>query len=61
VCAEEPNLLKQLGDILDITFHAKLVIGNNIYRNCYAIKHTEMGRALIENSDAVLTKKHFVD
>ncbi len=51
------NLLKQLDHIFDIKFHAKLIIGTKIYRNCYAFKNTEKGRYIMENPNAVLTKK----
>ena len=51
------NLLKQLDHIFDIKFHAKLVVGTRIYRNCYAFKNTEKGRYIIENPSEVLTKK----
>lgn len=54
------NLLKQLTDILDISFHVKITIGNNVYRNCYVIEHTEKGRDIIENSSVLLTQKHFI-
>ncbi len=54
------NLLRQLDDVLDISFHAKFTIGKTIHRNCYVIQHTEKGRAVIENPEVLLTQKHFV-
>jgi hypothetical protein len=54
------NLLRQLDDVLDIYFHAKVTIGKTIHRNCYVIQHTEKGRAIIENPEVLLTQKHFV-
>ena len=54
------NLLRQLDDVLDISFHAKFTIGKTIHRNCYVIQHTEKGRATIENPEVLLTQKHFV-
>lgn len=54
------NLLKQLYDILDISFHAKITINGKIHRNCYVIKHSEKGRAIIEHPEVLLAQKHFV-
>jgi hypothetical protein len=54
------NLLKQLADILDIKFHAKITIGGSTYYNCYVIKHTEAGRPIIENASVLLAQHHFV-
>jgi hypothetical protein len=61
-CAKDQNvnLLKQLADILDIKFHAKITMGGAIYYNCYIIKHTDLGRAIIENSALLLAQHHFV-
>jgi hypothetical protein len=61
-CAKDQNvnLLKQLSDVLDISFHAKTTINNKIYRNCYVIKHTQKGRDVIENPKVLLAQKHFV-
>ena len=61
-CAKDQNvnLLKQLADILDISFHAKTIIDDKIYRNCYVIKHTLKGQSIIENSSVLLKQKHFV-
>jgi len=54
------NLLKQLDDILDISFHTKITINGKIHRNCYVIKHTQKGHAIIENPEILLAQKHFV-
>lgn len=54
------NLLKQLADVLDISFYTKTIINGKIHRNCYVIKHTEKGRAIIENPEILLAQKHFV-
>jgi len=54
------NLLKQLSDMLDVSFHAKISISGKICRNSYVIKHTEKGHAIIENAEILLAQKHFV-
>jgi hypothetical protein len=54
------NLLKQLADILDISFHAKVTLGSSIHRNCYVITHTPKGRSIIENAKVLFMQKHFV-
>lgn len=54
------NLLKQLDDVLDISFHPKITIGNIKYKNSYAIKHTQDGRRIIKSKAVLLTQKHFV-
>ena len=54
------NLLKQLDDVLDISFYTKITINGKIHRNCYVIKHTQKGRAIIENPEILLSQKHFV-
>jgi hypothetical protein len=61
-CAKDQNvnLLKQLDDILDIKFHAKITIRGSTYYNCYVIKHTEAGRAIIENASVLLAQHYFL-
>ena len=61
-CAKDQNinLLKQIANVLDISFHAKIVINDKIHRNCYVIKHTQNGKEIIENAEVLLTQKHFI-
>ena len=61
-CAKDQNinLLKQIANVLDISFHAKIVINDKIYRNYYVIKHTQNGKEIIENTEVLLAQKHFV-
>jgi len=54
------NILRQLDNLLDIVFYSKITINGQIFRNCYVIKHTETGREIIQNSEILLKKKHFV-
>ena len=54
------NLLKQLADVLDITFSAKIIINGKIRRNSYVIKHTEKGYKIIKNAEVLFAQKHFV-
>ena len=54
------NLLKQLADVLDITFSSKIIINGKIRRNSYVIKHTEKGSKIIENAEVLFAQKHFV-
>ena len=54
------NLLKQLDDILDIEFNAKIIINGKVRRNSYVIKHTEKGHAILEKAEVLLAHKHFV-
>ena len=54
------NLLSQISDVLDISFHVKTTITGKINRNSYVIKHTEKGQAIIESAEVLLTQKHFV-
>ena len=58
--SQNVNLLKQLDDVLDISFHPKIIIGNVKYKNSYAIKHTQDGRRIIKSKAVLLTQKHFV-
>ena len=61
-CAKDQNvnLLKQLTNVLDISFHVKTIIDDKIYRNCYVIKHTAKGYSIIENPYALTSQKHFM-
>jgi histidyl-tRNA synthetase len=54
------NLLKQLADILDISYHAKVTIRGKVFRCSYIIRHTETGYAVIDNEAVLLTQPHFV-
>jgi hypothetical protein len=54
------NLLSQISDVVDISFHAKTTIAGKISRNSYVIKHTEKGQAIIESAEVLLTQNHFV-
>jgi hypothetical protein len=54
------NLLKQIANIFDITYHTKITINSKVHRYCYVIKHTEAGCAIIENVSVLLAQHHFV-
>jgi hypothetical protein len=54
------NLLNQLSDVVDISFHVKTTITGKISRNSYVIKHTEKGHAIIEDAEVLLAQNHFL-
>ena len=54
------NLLSQISDVVDISFHVKTTITGKISRNSYVIKHTKRGQAIIESVEVLLTQNHFV-
>jgi hypothetical protein len=54
------NLLRQLDDVLDIVFYSKVNINDQVFRNCYVIKHTQQGYPIIKTKAALLAQNHFV-
>ena len=56
------NLIKQLANILDITFERSIVINNKKYRDCYIFTKNENTDKILENPEeyfANLTSKNF--
>ena len=54
------NLIKQLDDVLDISYHVKTTIDGKVCRHSYVFKHTKKGQAIIESSEVLLSQNHFV-
>jgi hypothetical protein len=58
--SQNANLLKQLADILDISYHTKVIIEGKAHFNYFLIRHTEKGYPIIQTKAALLTQYHFV-
>jgi hypothetical protein len=54
------NILRQLDDLLDIVFYSKVSINDQVFHNCYVIKHTKQGYPIIKTKAVLLTQNHFV-
>ena len=54
------NLLRQLDNVLDIVFYSKVTINDQVFRNCYVIKHTKQGYPIIKTKATLLAQNHFV-